>query len=192
MSRKLTLILLFFLFLLPFVSWYYLQSGLNWRKEAQQIMSGTKPFPQLPLISFKGVPMDKSQLEYHVSLVTIVSCDSLEDQMKLVTKLYSQFKSTKKANFIFIDTCQSLDLMLPDSMMTSSFMLHCGDSLNSCVSLLQDWPAGHSMALLDKKGVIRAYYPTHTHDEKKLLVEHMALLLPRDLGEKVEVKRKTE
>jgi len=46
MSRKFLITVILILFLLPFVSWYYLQSGLNWRKQAQVIMSGKQPFPE--------------------------------------------------------------------------------------------------------------------------------------------------
>lgn len=133
--------------------------------------------------------MEKNQLEHHVSLVTLVSCDSLEDQLDIIAHLYSQFKLTHKANFIFIDTCSSQTLVLPDSLTQSIYTITCDDSTHNCIPLLQQWPAGKSFALLDKRGVLRAYYAVNTMDEKRTLVEHMAILLPRELGEKVEIKR---
>jgi hypothetical protein len=189
MSRKITITLLFFLFLLPFVSWYYLRSGLEWRQKAQAVLSGKKEFPELPFRSTRGVLLEKAQLENHVSLVVMVSCNDRSTQMELVTKLYLQFKETQKANFIFVDTCQHSSLSLPDTMKENIYTIHCPDSLSDCSLLLKDWPVGNQFGLIDRNGVIRAYYPAITHDEKKMLVEHMAILIPRDYTEKVELKR---
>jgi predicted metal-binding protein len=192
MSRKITVVLIFFLFLLPFVSWYYLQSGLTWRKKAQEVLHGTEAFPMIPLQSLSGVPMEKSELENHVSLVALVECDSIDGQLEFITKLYSQFKETRKANFIFIDTCREVELTFPDSLSRGIYTMGCNDSLHSCAPLLETWPSGKLYALLDKTGTIRAYYQAKTQDQKQMLVEHMALLLPRDHGEKVQLKREVE
>jgi hypothetical protein len=43
--------------------------------------------------------------------------------------------------------------------------------------------------LVDRHAVIRSYYAGQTKDEKKQLVEHMALLIPRERSDKVELKR---
>jgi len=192
MSRKITVTLIFFLFLLPFVSWYYLKSGLDWRKKAQDVLNGTKEFPVLPFQALSGIPMENSQLENHVSLVILVSCDSVENQMDLITKLYLQFKETHKANYLFLDTCSSTTLVLPDTVKQNVFVIQGADALQSARALIEGWPAGKTYALVDKSGVIRAYYTANTHDEKKTLVEHMALLLPRDNSEKVQLKRDAE
>jgi len=190
MSRKVTVVLVFFLFLLPFVSWYYLKSGLEWRKNAQTVMNGKQPLPELPFQnSTTGKPLEKSQLEYHVSLLVLVSCDNASSQHDLVGTLYHQFKETHKANFLFVDTCSQSTFTLPDTLRENVYTLHCVDSLRNCKSFLQDWPVGKNFALIDKTGIIRSYYIAGNHDEKKMLVEHMALLIPRDYSEKVELKR---
>jgi len=192
MSRKITITLLFFLFLLPFVSWYYLRSGLEWRKKAQAVLNGTKEFPELQFRSTSGILLEKTQLENHVSLVVMVKCNDLSSQMELVQTLYLQFKETKKANFFFLDTCQQKLLVIPDTLKENIYALSCPDSLNTCSELLHDWPPGDQFALVDRHGIIRAYYTADTHDEKKMLVEHMAILIPRDYTEKVELKRDAE
>jgi hypothetical protein len=192
MSRKITITLIFFLFLLPFVSWYYLQSGLDWRKKAQAVMNGKKEFPELPFHTVLGLPLEKSEIENHVSLLILVSCDSLSSQMDLISRLYHQFKETHKANYFFIDTCSMASQSLPDTLKQNIYTINCNDSLHVCTPLLEDWPPGKTFALVDKYGIIRAYYAAHTHDEKKTLVEHMALLLPRDYSEKVQLKRDVE
>jgi hypothetical protein len=52
-----------------------------------------------------------------------------------------------------------------------------------------DWEKSKPFALVDRKGVIRSYYGIASDDEKRTLVEHMSLLLPREREEKVELKR---
>jgi hypothetical protein len=192
MSRKLTVTLVFFIFLLPFVSWYYLRSGLEWRKNVQAVMNGKRELPELPFRSRAGIPLEKSQLENHVSLVVLVSCDSLSSQMDLVKTLYLQFKDTQKANFLFVDTCQLDSFLLPDTLKESIYTLQCNDTLASCDSLLDNWSPGSQFALVDRHGIVRAYYTARNHDEKKMLVEHMAILIPRDYTEKVQLKRDAE
>jgi len=192
MSRKLTVTLVFFIFLLPFVSWYYLRSGLEWRKNVQSVLNGKQELPELSFRSKTGIPLEKSQLENHVSLVVLVSCDSLVSQMDLVKTLYLQFKDTQKANFLFVDTCQLDSLILPDTIKENIYTFQCNDTLAVCDSLLMNWSPGSQFALVDRHGIIRAYYPARTHDEKKMLVEHMAILIPRDYTEKVQLKRDAE
>ncbi len=155
-------------------------------------MSGTTPFPFLPFQSDKGLPIEKAQLEDHVSLAVILSCDSLSVQMELMYKLYAQFRETHKANFLFMDTCSISSRLFPDSLKAGMYILLCKDSLRSCGSIFDTWPLGKSYALIDRNGILRAYYAANTHDEKKTLVEHMALLIPRDYSEKVQLKRDLE
>lgn len=153
-------------------------------------MNGKQKMPELPFQhSISGKPFEKSQLEYHVSLLVLLSCNSAASQQELAGTLYHHFKDSHKANFLFVDTCSQSTFSLSDTLRENVYLLHCSDSLSSCKSLLQDWPAGQNFALIDKAGVIRAYYAAGNHDEKKMLLEHMALLLPRDHSEKVELKR---
>ncbi|MDQ3016628.1 MAG: hypothetical protein M3R25_07920, partial [Bacteroidota bacterium] len=51
------------------------------------------------------------------------------------------------------------------------------------------WPEGKSFALIDQDKVVRSFYAANTKEEKRLLLEHMALLLPRERSDKVELKR---
>ncbi len=189
MSRKFLVTIILILFLLPFVSWYYLQSGLNWRKAAQEVMHGTTPFPTVDYNNGKGLTFSSELLEEHVSLVCFISCTNGEEQMTVLHELYEQFKDTNKANFILLDSCQTDTISSGDVVKKNWYRLPCSDSLTLCASLLNEWPEGKTFALVDRNKVIRSYYSIATKDEKRILVEHMALLLPRERQEKVELKR---
>jgi hypothetical protein len=189
MSRKFLVTIILILFLLPFVSWYYLQSGLNWRKAAQEIMNGTTPFPSVDYANSTGQKFSTALLEEHVSIVTFISCTGSENQENLLLELYDQFKETNKANFILLDSCDTAMTSVGDPSKKNWYMLPCLDTMQLCRSLLNEWPDGKSFALVDRNKVIRSYYGMATKDEKRMLVEHMALLLPRERQEKVELKR---
>lgn len=190
MSRKFLVTIILILFILPFVSWYYLQRGLDWRKEAQKIMNGTDPFPEGRWEEPGGKTFSDTHLEDHVSLITFMPCDQSEEVIATLNKFYDQFKDTKKANFIILDSCAAVSA--PDRTKQGWYVFPCSDSMNLCNLLAGSWPQGKTHALVDRDKKIRSYYSSSTVDEKRLLLEHMALLLPRERSEKVELKRGNE
>ena len=190
MSRKFVLTIVLILFLLPFVSWYYLNSGLEWRKQAQEIMSGTQPFPSGEFISIDDRKLTSDSLDQRVSLVSFLPCgEDVKGQMGVIDVIYNQFKETNKATYILLDSCLTPPATYPELTRKNWYILPCPDSLVMFQSLKKDWPEGKTFALVDRKGIIRSYYAINTKDEKRILVEHMSLLLPRERQEKVELKR---
>lgn len=189
MSRKFLVTIILILFILPFVSWYYLQRGLDWRKEAQSVMKGTEPFPAGEWTDINRQLFTADLLEEHVTLVTRVPCDESKEIFETLDQFYDQFKETKKANFIILNFCPSDTSAEGKPMKMNWYTFSCPDSSTICTSLTAKWPEGMNYALVDKRKVIRSYYPGNTKEEKRALLEHMALLLPRERSEKVELKR---
>jgi hypothetical protein len=190
MSRKFVITVVLILFLLPFVSWYYLQSGLNWRKKAQEVMSGTTPFPPGEYLLSDGRVFHSDSLVRYVSIVSFVPCQEEDKNTdEVLDVIYKQFKETNKARIIQIDTCSSITGYSAMPGLKNWYVIPCSDSIDLCKTLAADWPKDKLFALVDRKGVIRSYYSISTQDEKRILVEHMSLLLPRDRQEKVELKR---
>lgn len=187
--RKLFITLILILFLFPFVSWYYLQRGLDWRKEAQNIMKGTTPFPEGQWKTVKDNFFSDDQLQEKVTLMARINCDNISEADSTLSKFYNQFKETKKAGFILLMECDTT--LSPSGMEPRQhwYEFVCADSLSICAELFTAWPEGSFYGLVDREGIIRSYYAGRTIDEKKLLLEHMALLLPRERSEKVELKR---
>lgn len=190
MSRKFLVTIILILFLLPFVSWYYLQSGLNWRKQAQEIMNGTEPFPVGEYLMADGRKLTPDSLDNHVTLVCFLPCGSPgTEQLAVLEALYDQFKETNKAAYILLDSCQASSDLPAGKTHKSWFVIPCKDTMDVCTSLKLNWVRDKPFALVDRKGVIRSYYSIATADEKRTLVEHMSLLLPRERQEEVELKR---
>lgn len=190
MSRKFLITIILILFLLPFVSWYYLQSGLNWRKQAQAIMNGTTPFPAVSCTTNLGSPFASDSLMGRVTLLTYLPCATSEgEQVSVLQAIYDQFKETNKASYVLLDTCGVAPASGIPSNKYGWFVMTSPDTCGLFSSLKAAWPDGYSYALVDRKGIIRSYYKAVTKEEKKTLIEHMALLLPRERQEEVELKR---
>src|SRR5688500_3474690 len=178
MSRKLLITVILILFVLPFISWYYLKRGLEWRKQAQEVMNGTIPAPQGEWKETSGRLFSSKELEGHVTLVAFLSCDKPGEDTTLLNQFYGQFKETKKAHFIILNSCNQV-VSLEQTPKLSWHVFSCSDSLTLCHLFAQSWPQGKTHALIDKRNIIRSYYASETKDDKRLLLEHMALLLPR-------------
>jgi len=189
MSRKFLVTIILILFILPFVSWYYLQRGLDWRKEAQAVMNGTDQFPQGDWTDINGHAFTADLLEGHVTLVSLVHCDQSKEISETLDQFYDQFKETKKANFIILSYCSTDTVDVDEAGRVDWYPFSCTDSTSLCSILTFKWPEGMNYALVDKRKVIRSYYAGKTKEEKRVLLEHMALLLPRERSEKVELKR---
>lgn len=188
-GRKLFITLILILFLLPFVSWYYLQRGLDWRKKAQEIMKGTMPFPEGQWKDVNDDLFSSTQLQEKVTLIARINCEQIPEADSTLTKFYKQFRETKKAAYILLMECDTIFNPGGAMPLQDWHVFNCADSVSICDQLLDAWPEGASYGLVDKEGIIRSYYPGHSNEEKKLLLEHMALLLPRERSEKVELKR---
>lgn len=184
-----TTILLLIVVLFPLISWYYLRTGLEWRKKAQDVMEGDQPLPPVEFADETGLKFSPKSLEYHVTLLSFLPCMEITEYRTVLDEIYKQFRETNKANFLLLDSCGIMPSAFADPERKKWFVVPCTDSTSYCQEISASWPMGASFALVDRKGHIRSYYPIRTKEERKILVEHMALLLPRERQEKVELKR---
>ena len=152
-------------------------------------MSGTEHFPTGEWIATGGQTLNTSQLEQRVSIVALLNCNNFQQVSQTLDEFYKQFKETQKSIFIVLDQCGKTDSQVPITARSDWYDFSCTDSVGLCGILLGKWPIGKTYALIDRHQVIRSYYSANTADEKRILLEHMALLLPRDRSEKVELKR---
>src|SRR5690606_38254168 len=142
--------LILFLFLLPFVSWYYLRSGLSWRKEAQSQMTGTTHLPVAEWVDIRGKQWDSQLAEDHVNLIAFVPCVPDTAWTALVTRLYEHFRETGRANLLLLDSCLTSP-RLPDTTWKKTYQIDCAASGSFCADLLTEWPRGTQFALADRK-----------------------------------------
>ena len=152
-------------------------------------MSGTTPFPTGEYRDADGDVLTPDSLAFHASILSFRSCDTDADEKAgVLERIYDQFKDTRKINFIILDSCQ-VDGSKDPMKRKSWFAISCSSSMPLCHEVRHLWPADKAFALIDRHGIIRSYYGIQSDEEKRVLVEHLSLLMPGDRQEKVELKR---
>ena len=140
------------LFLLPLGSWYYLQSGLDYRKEALRQLE--------PKGKFQSTFLNQGQL---AAKTTMIHLKEVEGDP--VSEIYGQYGDSETFQLFSIDT--------PEKGAQNWIQL---DALaaNSISAAYDD--AG--FLLIDTSGQLRNTYPANL-EGVKFLIEHTSIVLPR-------------
>ena len=140
------------LFVLPFGSWYYLQSGLDYRKEALKDLEPKGAFTS-PFIS-------PSALE---SKTTMIHLKEVEGNV--ISEIYGQYGESETFQLYSIDK--------PEEGVENWIKL---DDLAANSISAANRNAG--FLLIDTSGQLRNTYPAKL-DSVKYLIEHTSIILPR-------------
>jgi len=160
--RKFTVavVLLIVLVGLPIGSWYYLQTGFNYRKEALEYL---KP---------KGeITIEDQSLELK-NYTTLIQLN--EDHEELLKKVYDQYSSSNTFQlFSTIDPIENRSNWkeLSESSLSSLKMEHESDFL-----------------LIDTEGQLRGEYIADKAGIKTM-IEHISIVLPRVKEKDIKIKR---
>jgi hypothetical protein len=141
----------------PLASWYYLNNGLEYRRQALKDLA---PKGQWVM---EGV--DKTDIEFYTN---VIFCDSqLRDNMR---QIYDQYAASP--TFQMVEVTDDKNYVAPWKSIYVEDYKGCGDS---------------EIYLLDVETQLRN---TYTGDEKTLgkLVEHIAIVLPREKDPDIIVK----
>lgn len=133
----------------PFVSWYYLTGGIDYRKTALKELESKIPFNFTELL-------DSSHQDLNGKLLLIDFNASNES----FDRLYNQFNKAPEFNMISINSKDEI------------FNL----SVEEIERLKSTYP-GSDLVLIDAQGMERKRY-VDKKDDLQLLVKHIATLLP--------------
>lgn len=192
--------LLLFLVVLPGGSWYYLKSGLDYRRSVLNDLSDYGPVPGATFASQNSPLATALPGKVLVSaFVPDANSPAAQRQGALLKKLHDQFDEREEVLFLahladsttafaqqhqLIDTAQCF------------FALHSRAGLLAVAERDYKLPTGADPAnwvvLSDIKGNMRRQYDVSQAEEVKRLVEHIAMLMPVAKREKVMVKRAAE
>ncbi|MCE2788828.1 MAG: hypothetical protein LW630_02815 [Saprospiraceae bacterium] len=164
MAKWISWIALFLLLVVvPFGSWYYLKSGLDYRKKA---LSDLLPKDS---ISFN---LDSLSIFRGNTTVLVLGQDTTSYQV--IRTINKQFEKVPHFQCLFQDTAAASDgfNILPQGY---------------AVEDLQKYQLGY--LLIDTSAKIRNSYAASKHDVKKL-IEHTAIVLPREKESDIELKKK--
>lgn len=188
---------LLLLVILPAVSWYYLQSGLEWRKEAKKELADYGKIRPAYIIYNDGERRD--QLDSKISVVHIFgeNPDLTPENKQILDvgeKLFTQFG--KNTNFklgmiaqggnaefkSYAQTLPSADyatwvwtggLGSWRTIIENGYEKYCLDQNVK--------PVSHYFALTDTAGTILRFYNAMDEKEVGRMVEHIAMILPPDI-----------
>lgn len=151
-----------FVVIVPFGSWYYLNQGLKYRKN---IITQLKPKDSLD-INDQAFAVFKGK----TSLIILDTLSS-ESSKQNADKIYAQYKDSYSFQ-ICSSTLLENSVILPDAVL----------------ALLNEKYSGKSYMLIDTSGKIRNMYGDSDAD-LKLLVEHLAVILPRPVETDIMMKQ---
>lgn len=138
--------------IVPFGSWYYLQSGLNYRKEALKELE--------PKMKFEVEGFDDSLLKSKTTLLQVSNINN-----EILPEVYDQYSKS--------ETYQVYSLQTPGEDSEDWFSLS-GD-LAKKISLQFD---NSSLILVDTSGIVRNSYSSDPKEIAKM-IEHTSIILPR-------------
>ena len=150
------------LFVLPLGSWYYLQTGLDYRKDALKELE--------PKGIFESSAIDVNLLK---SKTTLVHLKSVEQDV--ITEIFGQYGSAQTFQLMSIET-PAVD---KDNWITiDAFTANSISSANSDAGFL----------LIDTSGQLRNLYPADM-DGVRRMIEHTSIVLPRIKEMDVKLRR---
>lgn len=178
---------------LPAGSWYYLQLGLDYRKETMGQLQDHGAFT----LKTNHTPVGEGS----VRVINFLSAANADTKGPLLAKLYEQFDKREDFELVtFVDTTAFADLVTFRTTYQLEEEPQCSfPSLKTAE--WQSFVSTHEsdakaeipyLALVDVKGNIRNFYEQEDEEAVKQLVEHIAFLLPIKKRDKAELRRETE
>lgn len=195
------LLLVLILVVLPGISWFYLKYGLEYQKK---VRSDLHNYGKIESFSFDGFNQDS--LTGRLTLINFAKpeFDSTAAEGLAMSKLHHQFDQSPEIRFVSI-----VPLISDAELKNWSYKNKAKDPsqwkvLGAQVQQINDWQsklatqakvAADNSSLIfaaDPKGVLREVYNMLKEDEIKKLIQHIAMLAPRDSIVEVEMKPYTE
>jgi len=179
---------------LPAGSWYYLQLGLDYRKEALGQLGDHGAFTLKTNHSPEAA-------EGSVRVINFLSPTNADAKGALLSKLHEQFDKREDFELVtFVDTTAFPDI----ATFRTTYQLEEEPQCSFPPLKAAEWQTFVStyetdvkaevpyLALVDVKGNIRNFYEEEDEEAVKQLVEHIAFLLPIEKRDKAELRRETE
>jgi len=168
------------LFVLPAGSWYFLQSGLDWRKAKRETLKQKVRF----ITSHNFSNQDKDRLfELTAKRTNLVKLKG--DLTTLDEELIRQFKNTFTFQFLVLS-----DGLVKPNNLSSKEVIKYYDPENQDPS--SDIFIGADYILTDTTGFVRQIYTGTKKETMTAVVEDVALILPKVKTRDILMKRRGE
>jgi len=205
----------------PGGSWVYMNMGYNRSKTALAELQDYGHLPAFQLTGIKGA-VDSSLVNGRMSLIAFVNPDQPKaaDRMKVLETLHRQFDERndfkllihlpedtdlagfqKKYNlederqiYVVKGNAQTLGTLIKDTYHVPDLSIarEPGSSVDFQTNTIADANNYPYYILIDEKGKIRNYYHADRTEDIERMVEHIALILPRDIEGDPRLRRDRE
>lgn len=163
------------LVIVPGITWYWLQKGLNYSKAIYHELELT----EVPVVIAEG------------TFPELLFPDSLRDKVLLVVKHYDQ-EQQENLDQVWrqFSTNPNLAILQESSDLAGKPFLRIADRFYMIPEVPQDYFSGQEVFLVDDEMNIRKRYSPNTREEWVELVQHLAFLVPRVRKRNLSIKRK--
>jgi hypothetical protein len=179
--RKLRIILVVLVLIgFPAVSWIYLKSGLRWRVDAQQETARKEKPGNFTLQSEDGTIVSRDALE---GMYTLAAMPSNAVETGHLLMLWSQFQVRNDFQILILRDANRPAITGDTTWLYASCASGCENLLELCFA------EDNTAALLDNALYLRGRYRLDSKDDMRRLIEHLAVVLPIEKRERIELKR---
>ncbi|MFM7089457.1 MAG: hypothetical protein ACKOZZ_01475 [Bacteroidota bacterium] len=169
----------------PVISWYYLQTGLDYRLKALAELGNMGPMERETRVSHDKIVCSPDKIKGKVHL-GIWYPDGIENEtltMKYLDELHEQFKSRSDLSFyVYSNTANpdSLSHFLKiNKLYPSPIITYFSDlGVQRIYYFMKPGKGEIPVALVDTSGMVRKHYNLASGKELTRLTEHLAMLLP--------------
>ncbi len=192
---KTGLILFLMFVVLPAGSWYYLQAGANYRKS---LLAKLGDYGEMPVVDARNydnaevVTKNLGRALFIVNFSDFRAGKETEEKIQFLQKLHKQFDFRKDVFFLNFVTDSSffekdkLSQFLSETELTDNrqlfFLYPSNIDARSAFHFPfregEDESVNTYFSLVDMDGKIRGFYNVAATNDQKLMVEHIAILLP--------------
>jgi hypothetical protein len=192
---------------LPLGSWYYLQTGLNYRLQAREELQPIADMPSINLANYDGQRFTKDTFQTRLLVGHFFSETHKDKFLPLLARIYDQFDERKEVLFLSMSTDTSLDMKSRAASMLDDHMLVDKDQVYFTVDTKSRQLAENIKMPFDQYGMslennsllffadsatVKYVYDFTRPEEVKMLIKHLTLNLHPDEEQDIIFERETE
>jgi hypothetical protein len=168
----------------PALSWYYLSSGLRWRINAQEATRRKEALRNFTLVDKDSVLITSQEMAGTYYLIARPGDAAAVDHLKRVG---AQFGVRHDFRTVILLPGGKEGLELNES---AWMQLTCAQGCEALNQML--FEEDYTAAIVDSSLYLRGRYHLSSMQEMRKLVEHLAVVLPIEKRERIELKRGKE
>lgn len=171
----------------PAISWYYLQTGLDYRLKALSELGNLGQVERETRVTYDKIECSPDRLKgkVHVGIWFPNGLDKEKESLKYLEELHEQFKSRSDVSFYIFSNSSN-----PDSLL--NFVKRIDLFPSPIISYFPDLGVQRRyyfmkpgigeipVALVDTSGAVRKHYNLSLGKDLTRLTEHLAMLLPME------------